>query len=103
MGAECRLLRWRTYDWDYGDKITVILRWKDRHYGYGISQIGEASRMAAAVLTKYLRSMRFDVTNDIFATNSCHFRNSLVRANYNKLSKEIIGPSEHKEEPFRTV
>ena len=33
--------------------------------------------------------MGFDVTNDIFAANSWYFRNSLVRANYNDLSKGI--------------
>ena len=33
--------------------------------------------------------MGFDVTNDIFATNSWYFRNSLVRANYNNLSRGV--------------
>ena len=37
----------------------------------------------------YLRTMGFDVTNDIFAENAWYFRNSLVRANYNDLSKGI--------------
>ena len=32
--------------------------------------------------------MGFDVTNDIFATNSWYFRNSLVR-NYNNLSRGV--------------
>ncbi len=33
--------------------------------------------------------MGFDFTNDIFAENAWYFRNSLVRANYNDLSKGI--------------
>ena len=33
--------------------------------------------------------MGFDVTNDIFAENAWYFRNSLVRANFNDLSKGI--------------
>ena len=31
---------------------------------------------------KYLRSMGFNVTNDLFAKNAWYFRNLLVRANY---------------------
>ena len=47
------------------------------------------TRTTAVFFIKYLRSMGFDVTNDIFATNSWYFRNSLVRANYNDFSKGI--------------
>ena len=55
-----------------------------------IHAFGEGNtRTTAVFFIKYLRSMGFDVTNDIFATNSWYFRNSLVRANYNNLSKGI--------------
>ena len=47
------------------------------------------TRTTAVFFIKYLSSMGFDVTNDIFATNSWYFRNSLVRANYNDFSKGI--------------
>lgn len=47
------------------------------------------TRTTAVFFIKYLRSMGFDVTNDIFAENSWYFRNSLVRANYNNLSKGV--------------
>ena len=47
------------------------------------------TRTTAVFFIKYLRSMGFDVTNDIFATNSWYFRNSLVRANYNNLSRGV--------------
>ena len=55
-----------------------------------IHAFGEGNtRTTAVFFIKYLRSMGFDVTNDIFATNSWYFRNSLVRSNYNDLSKGI--------------
>lgn len=38
---------------------------------------------------KYLRSLGFNVSNDIFADNSWYFRNALVRANYTNLQKGI--------------
>ena len=38
---------------------------------------------------KYLRSLGFDVTNDLFAKKSWYFRNALVRANYNDYTKDI--------------
>ena len=55
-----------------------------------IHAFGEGNtRTTAVFFIKYLRTMGFDVTNDIFAANSWYFRNSLVRANYNDLSKGI--------------
>lgn len=39
--------------------------------------------------SKYLRSLGFEATNDIFAENAWYFRNALVRANYNDLTKSI--------------
>lgn len=36
-----------------------------------------------------MRTLGFDVTNDIFAENAWYFRNSLVRANYNDLKNGI--------------
>ena len=47
------------------------------------------TRTTAVFFIKYLRSLSFDVTNDIFAKNSWYFRNALVRANYTNISKEI--------------
>ena len=46
---------------------------------------------------KYLRTFGFDVTNDIFAENAWYFRNSLVRANYNDLTKCIHETTEYLE------
>jgi len=48
------------------------------------------TRTIAVFFIKYLRSLGFDVTNDTFAKNSWYFRNSLVRANYNNITKGIF-------------
>jgi len=65
----------------------------------GIWQIhpfGEGNTRTTAVFTiKYLRSFGFNVENDIFATNAWYFRNALVRANYNDLSKGIHATQEY--------
>lgn len=59
----------------------------------GIWQIhpfGEGNTRTTAVFTiKYLRSIGFDVNNDLFAQHSWYFRNALVRANYRNVRKGI--------------
>ena len=47
------------------------------------------TRTTAVFVIKYLRSLGYDVTNDIFAKNAWYFRNALVRANYNHLRKQV--------------
>lgn len=47
------------------------------------------TRTVAVFFIKYLRSLGFDVTNDVFAKNAWYFRNALVRANYNNIIKGI--------------
>ena len=48
---------------------------------------GEISDVVFAI--KYLRSMKVNATNDLFAENSWFFRNALVRANYEDPLKGI--------------
>ena len=48
------------------------------------------TRTTAVFFIKYLRSLGFDVTNDVFAKNAWYFRNALVRANYKNLQKGIV-------------
>jgi fido (protein-threonine AMPylation protein)/DNA-binding transcriptional ArsR family regulator len=61
-----------------------------------IHAFGEGNTRTTAVFAiKYLRSFGFDVTNDIFAVNAWYFRNALVRANYNDLSKGINATQEY--------
>lgn len=45
------------------------------------------TRVTAVFFIKYLRSLGFEATNDVFAENAWYFRNALVRANYNDLKK----------------
>ena len=47
------------------------------------------TRTTAVFFIKYLRSLGFDVTNDVFAKNAWFFRNALVRANFKFISKGI--------------
>lgn len=47
------------------------------------------TRTTAVFFIKYLRSLGFDVTNDIFEKNAWYFRNAMVRANYNNLKKGV--------------
>lgn len=55
------------------------------------------TRTTAVFFIKYLRTLGFDVMNDIFAENAWYFRNSLVRANYNDLKSGIHETTEYLE------
>ena len=65
----------------------------------GIWQIhafGEGNTRTTAVFAiKYLRSLGFDVNNDLFAESSWYFRNALVRANYNDHKNGIYSATEY--------
>ena len=61
------------------------------------------TRTTAVFTIKYLRTFGFDINNDAFATHSWHFRNALVRANYNNLSKGIYVTTEYIEAFFRNL
>ncbi len=67
-----------------------------RHLARFISRLwqihvfGEGNtRTTAVFFIKYLQSLGFNVTNDIFAKNAWYFRNAMVRANYNNLKKGV--------------
>lgn len=69
-----------------------------------IHPFGEGNTRTTAVFTiLYLRSMGFDVTNDLFANHSWYFRNALVRANYQNVQKGIMRSSEYLERFFRNL
>lgn len=44
------------------------------------------TRTTAIFLIKYLRTLGYDATNNLFAQNARYFRNALVRANYNNVN-----------------
>lgn len=80
------------------------------HLAYFVSRLwqihafGEGNTRTTAVFAiKYLRSMGFKVSNDIFAKNSWYFRNALVRANYKNLQKGIDKNPEFLEKFFRNM
>ena len=55
------------------------------------------TRTTAVFFIKYLKTLGFCVTNDIFAEHAWYFRNALVRANYNDLKKGIHETTEYLE------
>ena len=55
------------------------------------------TRTTAVFFIKYLRTLGFSATNDIFAKNAWYFRNALVRANYTNLRKGINETTEYLE------
>lgn len=61
------------------------------------------TRTTAVFFIKYLRTLGFDVTNDIFAGNAWYFRNSLVRANYNDLKNGVHETTEYLEVFLRNL
>ncbi len=71
--------------------IFVSRLWQIHIFGEG------NTRTTAVFFIKYLRTLGFDVTNDIFAENAWYFRNALVRANYNDLKKNIHETTEYLE------
>lgn len=48
------------------------------------------TRTTAVFFIKYLRTLGFSATNDIFEENAWNFRNALVRANYTNLQKDVV-------------
>ena len=69
-----------------------------------IHPFGEGNTRTIAVFTiQYLRSMGFNVENDLFANHSWYFRNALVRANYQNIQKGIKRESVYLERFFRNL
>lgn len=48
------------------------------------------TRTTAVFIIKYLRTFGFNINDEVFADNSCYFRNSLVRANYKNFEKNVF-------------
>lgn len=69
-----------------------------------IHAFGEGNTRTTAVFTiQYLRSLCFDVDNDLFAQHSWYFRNALVRANYRNVAKGIEYTPVYLERFFRNL
>ena len=107
------VLEWDTVDYLFWQDLHRAMEYdiaKEREFSYkGISQddlikhiarftsdlwqihaFGEGNtRTTAVFIIQYLRSLGFEVTNDMFAKHSWYFRNALVRANYRNVAKGI--------------
>ena len=69
-----------------------------------IHAFGEGNtRTTAVFMIQYLRSIGFDVENDLFAKYSWYFRNALVRANYKNAVKGIDYSPIYLERFFRNL
>lgn len=55
------------------------------------------TRTTAVFFIKYLKTLGFSATNDIFAQNAWYFRNALVCANYTDLKKGVYETTEYLE------
>lgn len=77
--------------------IFVSRLWQIHIFGEG------NTRTTAVFFIKYLRTLGFSATNDIFADNAWYFRNALVRANYTNLQKDIHETTEYLEVFLRNL
>lgn len=69
-----------------------------------IHAFGEGNTRSTAVfMIKYLKTLGFKVTNDLFATHSWYFRNALVRANYSNLQEGVTETTIYLERFFRNM
>lgn len=89
-------------DLNINDAITHLAKfisgvWQIHAFGEG------NTRTTAVFAIKYLRTFGFDISNKAFANHSWYFRNALVRANYNNLSKGIYATTEYIEAFFRNL
>lgn len=71
--------------------VFVSRLWQIHVFGEG------NTRTTAVFFIKYLRTLGFSATNDIFADNAWYFRNALVRANYTDLQKGVHETTEYLE------
>lgn len=81
-----------------------------KHLAHFVSRLwqihvfGEGNtRTTAVFFIKYLRTLGFDVQNDIFAEHARYFRNALVRANYNNIKKNVHETTEYLERFLRNL
>lgn len=77
--------------------IFVSRLWQIHIFGEG------NTRTTAVFFIKYLRTLGFHATNDVFAKNAWYFRNALVRANYNDLKNGIHETTEYLEVFLRNL
>ena len=77
--------------------VFVSRLWQIHIFGEG------NTRTTAVFFIRYLRTLGFSVTNDIFAENAWYFMNALVRANYTNLPKGVHETTEYLEAFLRNL
>ena len=95
----------RTYNYE-GKSIDEVISHLTRFCAnlWQIHPFGEGNTRSTAVfMIKYLKTLGFKVTNDLFATHSWYFRNALVRANYSNLQAGITETTVFLERFFRNM
>ena len=95
----------RTYNYE-GKSIDEVISHLTRFCAnlWQIHAFGEGNTRSTAVfMIKYLKTLGFKVTNDLFATHSWYFRNALVRANYSNLQAGITETTVFLERFFRNM
>ena len=112
-GAAYRLIDTLTFDFEQEKQFSYVGLSTDetiRHISrftsnlWQIHAFGEGNTRATGVFViKYLRTLGFDVHNDVFAENAWYFRNALVRANYSNIPKGIEETTEYLELFFRNL
>lgn len=118
-GDTVRYLNWedlrRAIDYDIEQERAYIFQGKTqdeivRHLSRFVSGIWQIhafregnTRTTAVFTILYLRSLGFDVKNDLFARHSWYFRNALVRANYKNAVKGIEYSPVYLERFFRNL
>lgn len=105
----------RALEYDLGQESRfayagLTLEQKVEHFATFVSGIWQIhpfregnTRTTAVFAIKYLRSLGFDVDNDLFANHSWYFRNALVRANYRNAVKGIEPDSQYLIRFFRNL
>ena len=112
-GNAAELRQTLEYDFEQEKKFSYKGLTQDEiieHLAFFISRLwqihifGEGNtRTTAVFFIKYLHSLGYDATNDIFAENSWYFRNALVRANYTNLKKNIYETTVYLEKFIRNL
>ena len=118
-GDTVRYLNWedlrRALDYDIQQERAFVYKGKSRdevishltRFVSGLWQIhafGEGNtRTTAVFIILYLRSLGFNVENDLFARHSWYFRNALVRANYKSVVKGVEYSPVYLERFFRNL
>lgn len=97
----------REHDFSYAELSNVQIAHHMARFASGIWQIhpfGEGNTRSTAVFViKYLRAMGYKMGNEPFKNHSWYFRNALVRANYEDVTRHISPDMSYLERFFENL